>query len=48
MLLKVEGLTKEYVTRFGGRRVAALRGVDFGVGQGEFVEIGRASCRERV
>src|SRR5699024_5241795 len=37
MLLQVDGLTKEYVTRFGGRRVPALRGVSFGVAQGEFV-----------
>ena len=29
MLLTVEGLTQEYVTRFGGRRVPALRGVSF-------------------
>ena len=39
MLLQVDGLTKEYVTRFGGRRVPALRGVSFGVAQGEFVAV---------
>ena len=39
MLLSVEGLTKEYSTRFGARRVPALRGVSFGVAKGEFVSI---------
>ena len=39
MLLTVEGLTQEYVTRFGGRRVPALRGVSFGVEEGEFVAV---------
>lgn len=39
MLLQVDGLTKEYVTRFGGRRVPALRGVSFGVEKGEFVAV---------
>ena len=39
MLLTVEGLTREYVTRFGGRRVPALRGVSFGVEEGEFVAV---------
>lgn len=39
MLLTVEGLTREYVTRFGGRRVPALRGVSFGVAEGEFVTV---------
>ena len=39
MLLTVEGLTREYVTRFGGRRVPALRGVSFGVKEGEFVAV---------
>ena len=39
MLLTVEGLTREYVTRFGGRRVPALRGVNFGVAEGEFVAV---------
>lgn len=39
MLLTVEGLTREYVTRFGGRRVPALRGVSFGVAEGEFVAV---------
>lgn len=39
MLLKVESLTKDYVTRFGGRAVHALRGVDFSVGQGEYVAV---------
>ena len=39
MLLTVEGLTQEYVTRFGGRRVPALRGVSFGVAEGEFVAV---------
>ncbi|MDY3618646.1 ABC transporter ATP-binding protein [Agathobaculum sp.] len=39
MLLKVESLTKDYVTRFGGRAVHALRGVDFAVGQGEYVAV---------
>ena len=39
MLLTVDGLVKEYTTRFGGRRVPALRGVNFGVEQGEFVAV---------
>ena len=39
MLLTVEGLSREYVTRFGGRRVPALRGVSFGVAEGEFVAV---------
>ena len=39
MLLSVEGLTKEYSTRFGARRVPALRGVSFGVAKGAFVSI---------
>ena len=39
MLLTVEGLSREYVTRFGGRRVPALRGVSFGVKEGEFVAV---------
>lgn len=39
MLLTVDGLVKEYTTRFGGRRVPALRGVSFGVEQGEFVAV---------
>ena len=39
MLLTVEGLTREYVTRFGRRRVPALRGVSFGVKEGEFVAV---------
>ena len=39
MLLTVEGLTREYVTRFGGRRMPALRGVSFGVAEGEFVAV---------
>lgn len=39
MLLQVEHLTKDYVTRFGGRAVRALRGVDFAIEQGEFVAV---------
>ena len=39
MLLTVDGLVKEYVTRFGGRRVPALRGVSFSVEQGDFVAV---------
>ena len=39
MLLTVDGLVKEYTTRFSGRRVPALRGVSFGVEQGEFVAV---------
>jgi putative ABC transport system ATP-binding protein len=39
VLLTVENLTKDYTTRFGGRKVSALRGVSLCVAEGEFVAI---------
>nr|WP_297171251.1 ATP-binding cassette domain-containing protein [uncultured Agathobaculum sp.] len=39
MLLSVKELTKEYTTRFGGRKVNALRGVSFDVAHGEFIAV---------
>ncbi|MDO5142256.1 MAG: ABC transporter ATP-binding protein [Eubacteriales bacterium] len=39
MLLTVDQLTKDHITRFGGRRVPALRGVSFSVEQGAFVAV---------
>ena len=50
-LLEVKNLKKVYTTRMGGNKVQALDNVSFSVEQGEYVaimEIGRASCRERV
>ncbi len=38
-LLHVEGLKKVYTTRFGGQQVEALRDVNFGVEEGEYVAI---------
>lgn len=38
-ILKVEGLKKVYLTRFGGSKVEALKNVSFSVEQGEYVAI---------
>ncbi len=38
-ILKVEGVKKTYITRFGGNKVEALRRVSFQVEQGEYVAI---------
>ncbi len=38
-LLEVNGISKVYVTRFGGNRVEALKNVTFGVDSGEYVAI---------
>ena len=38
-LLHVEGLKKDYTTRFGGQQVEALRDVNFEVEEGEYVAI---------
>ena len=41
-LLEVRGLTVNYGP------IQAVRGIDLDVEEGQIVEIGRASCRERV
>ncbi len=38
-ILKVEGVKKTYITRFGGNKVEALRRVSFQVERGEYVAI---------
>ena len=45
-VIEVKNLYKLY--RVGDEVVRALDGVDFNIYKGEFCEIGRASCRERV
>ena len=45
-LLQVDDLTVHFSLPNG--RVEAVRGVSFGMNDGEALGIGRASCRERV
>ena len=45
-VLKVENIDKYYGNK--GSLTKAIDGISFQIEKGEFVEIGRASCRERV
>ena len=46
MLIDIRDITKVY--EMGAQKVRALDGVSVRLDRGEYVEIGRASCRERV